>query len=550
MNIASSDLYPLIQDQRDFLSQWRQQQLQDTNAFTWFCKNLSLSVLHGTKGDIAHFWEQGWIRSDEQNVRMVNDKRFTDYSPESPRQNLFEIMDKDDKIRIINFHPFRVLTVQRIMETYDLKIAPTSVTAPGYAEFVLSRQREIRDKYESPSFRQSIDSFNGIADLFILLEPLWWPLITNVSMGRKMITLHQEDQSAKGEFEAYQTSVYELLTSIGFESLSQLHSSLCRGAHLQDPNDELYLLIRSSHWHKRKDIKGKIGLAMWTRHVAELLRLSVKQAFGQELPSEDVSFGQWHEGAREFLYGANNPLETVDSRRVLRQRLVPSWGLSSGPRVRLYVEGETELAFYKHLLGASVGPEIEIINVKGQLNSLWLTEHLENDIESHRFSVIVLDTDSKDFVKAVSQMAAKDLIVGEVRTSSPDFEIANFSPEQLLRALNLYEAESGFTFEDELSWDLFESAQSGKALTRIYSKLRKAPSFKGKNWGIALAQSILEIDSSESTETLDLCSNLLFAGQVDYVAQRFMFRVDPTTFETYRVQESPYPAVTLDEEFS
>ena len=118
------------------------------------------------------------------------------------------------------------------------------------------------------------------------------------------------------------------------------HESLRIKAAGLDNNDKLYLLLRLANWKQRESLKGRIALALWMRHIAEVIRRAFEEVHAERWPEEDDdSFGWWPSGLRMRLFGSERPLDdTLQSKPYLAW----AYGMFTGSSVRWYVEGDTE----------------------------------------------------------------------------------------------------------------------------------------------------------------------------------------------------------------
>jgi hypothetical protein len=99
--------------------------------------------------------------------------------------------------------------------------------------------------------------------------------------------------------------------------------------------------------------------------MAETIRRATEAALGRELCEEDeLGFGQWMDGARKAIYGTTRIL---DASKEVRRDFMTSMGLDHGPKVRCYVEGDTELAALVSAVGYGAGAEF--VNLRGQIRT-------------------------------------------------------------------------------------------------------------------------------------------------------------------------------------
>ena len=105
--------------------------------------------------------------------------------------------------------------------------------------------------------------------------------------------------------------------------------------------------------------------------------------------------------------------------------------LHYGLRLRFYVEGATEWAALQHFFQTIGANYIEVINLRGEVaqkggKGVAFRENLRSDVAMHVFSMVLIDGDRDDFVRAVKRAAKDDEICGCFFISQQDFEFANF----------------------------------------------------------------------------------------------------------------------------
>ena len=152
---------------------------------------------------------------------------------------------------------------------------------------------------------QHSPSWNETADLAILLEPLFWPAIVGL-MTRSAFT----DEVAFGRaMSDYRERVLGLVAGLDIEHWKAAHESLRIEGARADKNADLYfVLLRLSDWNRRKQLKGVVSLALWLRHIGEVLRRGFEEVHSVGWPEEDQAFGYWLPGGRrQFLRVRETP---------------------------------------------------------------------------------------------------------------------------------------------------------------------------------------------------------------------------------------------------
>lgn len=167
-------------------------------------------------------------------------------------------------------------------------------------------------------------------------------------------------------------------------------------------------------------------------------------------------------------------------------------------------------------------------------------EELENDRQSNVFSVVVLDADRDDYVRALKKAAAEERFFGVFCISSPDFEFANFSAEEVRDVWLRFVARDG----DEAPVKLADvaSPRDVRSSAEFINYLRQhdLPAFgKSEAWGEALMAHALTremLPDSHSREgeirpIVRVARNLTMARYAGYERSLAQFRVDQDTGE-------------------
>jgi hypothetical protein len=440
------------------------------------------------------------------------------------------------------FHPFRIYPLYTLIEACDLNISKVSAL---YPEGMLSLVAQVL-KNRIPSdaeFRQLAAKYNRIVDLAILLEPIYWPTISGWTTSSGLLTEDARD----ARLEEYKKKVRKLLLSLNPEEWKSIHERLRRQATNIDDNDDLYLLLRLSNWNRRENLKGKIALALWIRHIAEVLRLGFSDMCGEKWEEEDQAYGMWHPGGRKSFYGTERPIENAI---IARPYLAFLFGFFTGSVVRWYVEGETEYYAIAEVLPNAPIEGIELINLRGSIASekqnapLKLKDLLEEDLKLRRFSIISFDRDVPANVRTIRKMIEAEKIVGLVAAHQPDFEFQNFSLTELVEVIARTEIQAGGDPEVIRRFD-WSGIQSGKALDDRYINIlsRKYPNLKGERWGRALAAYAQEFPNlPDPPDTLRPFWNEIGAAlrskMASYDMQKETYRFSLQTFEAKKKTEA------------
>jgi hypothetical protein len=272
----TSDFRRYIADWAEHLEGLRQNPLLNPGRFVTFAKDRGIPLSGAITGNARTFFELGWLTSDG-----------TDY---------------DGKPL---FHPFRLYTFHKILEACALRMAPE---APLQPDSVLRlTEKMLVCLPSSEEIAKLARQWDSIVDLAILLEPIYWPDITDrVSIGLFGSIEKHETQLLK-----YRELPQRLLKDLDQSYWREQHESLRRDADLIDGNSELYLLLRVGAWDRRKELNGRLSGALWIRHLAEVIRKGFEEIHSEKWLEEDQAFGRWLPGAREREFGSQRPLDDI-----------------------------------------------------------------------------------------------------------------------------------------------------------------------------------------------------------------------------------------------
>jgi hypothetical protein len=439
------------------------------SALLSFARDCGLNIRGVVKGEPGEFHARGWLSADGRR-------------------------DKD-----LLFHPFRIYVLAQLLQG--------------------ARNR-------SP---EKVREVNGTADLAILLEPVYWPYLTDHGYG----TTDYEKR--------YRRRVLKLVRSRDAVSWARIHNSLRIEAAGMDPNHDLYVLLRLSLWERRRELRGRLSGALWIRHIAEVIRRGFEEAHCVQWPEEDQAFGHWRSDARIRVFGLERPFHNpLRSKPFIAYR----FGLFTGSALRWYVEGETEYYAIRHLLPEPEIFGVEIVNLRGEIacerrnSARKLEDALKEDMALRRFSVISFDRDSKANERAIRRQIEQDHIVGSINANDPDFEFENFSLEELVEIAAQMDERLGFDGRIVRTAD-WTGVHAGRAFADRYSAAsHRHCSPKGQDWGEELAEYAAKHPSDPRTGTdrafLRTLSAVCWAWNSNYAFQKGHFTFDTRTLEAKR----------------
>jgi len=243
---------------------------------------------------------------------------------------------------------------------------------------------------------------------------------------------------------------------------------------------------------ERKKLEGHISLAVLLLTMAECLRRILEFAFQKNYLEEDkCGFGGVYRDTKLLFHGSTRVL---DGDRVAANQFLRRFGLDYGIRINIYVEGTTEFEALNSEF--STNSSVLIINLRGQFKEkqgkgVSFRESLRNDIKSKIFSIILLDGDVSENYRVVRKAAELDEICGMFFISTPDFELQNFSIDEL--------TEIAFQFAEKkdlklsMLGKLRKETKKAKSATEFFTILKKQSEIfhsvsKGSEWGKALVK--------------------------------------------------------------
>lgn len=367
----------------------------------------------------------------------------------------------------------------------------------------------------------------------------------NTQREVKIVEISYEDSSVRECFYAIATfraiphlTVVDIPIGPGIQGLRQ---DLCQDAEIIDRNKMVHVLLRLMSNHERLKLRSSLGAAMVLLSMAEIIRRAAEDATGEQFPEEDIlGFGQWMDGARKSLYGSGRILDAPSE---VRRDFLSTMGLDYGVKVRCYLEGETELGAITSAVGDGGGAEF--VNLRGQViekkgKGLSFVGSLKNDIRSHVFSIVLLDGDSSDNVRALRKAAADDKFFGRFFVASPDFEFANFSIDELLDVALDHVADN--ETEVPSRSDILPQVQMAKSGKEFFKGLKSAGISnveKSEDWGEALMAYAVRrpelpeghAQAGKTRPVIEAARIVINTRRAGYVRSMERYEVDPDTGE-------------------
>jgi len=470
------------------LNALRQLSLLEEGRFLQFARERGVPVIGIGTGDPGEFHRRGWLTAD-------------------------------DKLRngCLRFHPFRILPLLKILDHCQLRVARSALITPDARRILDLCVTDLERRQDQ--LATLAEQYNRIADLAILLEPIYWPKIVSLS-----VAVHAEWSSR------YRQKVVRHIRLLDPAPWKAAHKQLRNDAAELDNNPELYLLLRVAPWREREAVRGGIGGALWIRHIAEVIRRAFEEAQVTQWEEEDQAHFLTNPNVRHRKFGSDRPLKDPT---LTKPYLAYHFGLHTGSVVRWYVEGDTEYGAVSALLERPARFGVEVVNLGGKLVSL--AQSLAEDLALRRFSLISFDTDERSNLKTMRAHAGRDRIVGAVAAHAPDFEFANFTIDELVEIAARFDDAQGFKGEHvrKASWEGIKKGRDFEARYRKVSERKR--DIKGEHWGKALAEYIREHPrrpDGKERPILQLLRAAMLSWNSNYDRHKQDFRIDPNTFQS------------------
>ena len=462
------DAQSLLANFSGSLRRLRENTLLSEIQFRSFCSKRSIAV-YGN--DVSLFKDKGLLRSDAS--------------------------DEYGSL----FHPFRFYVMHEILDSLRLPVTRSTLLTGD--RFVSLVQEHVDRLEQSTWLERRAEAANKVSELCELLEPIYWHKVTGlISRSNLFIIDSQEEQDYADAVKAY-------VQTLSPEQWESHHIRMCRNADQVDDNGSLYLMLRLSCWDQRRSLSGSISLGMWIRHMAEVIRLGFEDIHKIKWKEEDSPYRIWIGNGREKLYGSDRPLDTPDKTRA---KLAFLFKVNTGSIARWYVEGDTEYHAIKELIPNLPEYGVELYNMKGRIRSsrcdlpLKISELLDHDLASQRFSIFTMDGDVDSNINWLRNQVVERKICGQIYICKPDFETANFTVSELVAAACQMHEENGYSYNYLQEEDWGEICSGGEFARKYEIACKRTigtkRSLKGARWGRTLGRYIAKNPCKNGTDQL------------------------------------------------
>lgn len=521
-----------------------------------------IGIGHFSKDDVLGLWRIGLLRADfVESEESLRTKGLLLHEYESQYVDLRAIVTKqkgygssmskkskgktpaDEPLPNLSFHPMRVYVLHHVVRTLASKTNPCQylIYRPGLARVARFGLKGFDRWTSSPEFSNRFDYWNHLVEVAAACAVvLWLPPEGHEARARSFNWLP-----------SYVDMVRDYLMRSGLLMVRQWREDLAWAAHTSDENRTVHTLLRLMRQSERDRIKGPLGAAMKFLDMAESIRRASERLLDIELPEEDeIGPGQWMDGARKMLYGH---ARVFDAPRKDLRDFLGILGLDFGVKVRCYVEGETELGAFRYAVGAD--GLCSVVNLKGNVvqrggKGMAFAESLAEDARDRVISVVVIDSDREDVVRTLKKAASEKRIHGPFYLSSPDFELANFTIEELFRVAIATALELRFD-DDEVSKLLVKElpsvsrATSAKEFMHLLPVGIKSGVAKGETWGEALMKYAIahptfppnDSRAGNERELVNVAKVLIRAQDVGYLRSLNVEELDSETGKMVKRQD-------------
>lgn len=239
------------------------------------------------------------------------------------------------------------------------------------------------------------------------------------------------------------------------EQLKSWHTHFSIKATNIDPLKKWYPLVRHIPWSKRKELTGKALLAQYYYQIAEMIRYFLRDAAGEDLPSEI----RWGYSSRPDQYEIERYGKSINYReRDTLRFILNEYELNPQEKVRVFVEGDSEetalkiIAEFQGIDLEYAGIVIENVGGEGNIREEKLKGRLHDLQKKHVRYFFLLDphNNAKMALKKLEGVTLRQrglswLFRKEWKTIwEKDFERDNFSLRELGRGLTEQARKHGY----------------------------------------------------------------------------------------------------------
>lgn len=346
-----------------------------------------------------------------------------------------------------DYHPFQIWPISQLFRQLeiglDAGIGHYGLDPAGLMKFA---EQNLSFRLESavdfPKNKSCLEFNQQLLPLFLWLESYFLPVVRGPRPG--IVHLSSFDPYAWNSWRKDNDVQARLAEhSVTVERLTEWREKMLFNAGICDPAGDFYLLLRSMPFDQRAKFKGQLRLAYDFYELAEVIRLFLEQVSDKAVLKEWDPTGTPEAQWVERIYGSQPKFGSPSFLRPV----IRHFGLDPAYRVQWLVEGETEEAFvlqYAERLGADIQEFVSIRNFGGhgelsrKLNSVDAA--LKAASNEQCFVTLTFDDDIRGLRSRVEGLVGGGLVNMRFVLNEPDFELENFTFEQLVSVATTWAA--------------------------------------------------------------------------------------------------------------
>jgi hypothetical protein len=467
-------------------------------------------------------WRRGWLHADDAVVRHKGKLGKWGKQYETSKVRKFTNVPTNSTFSRsyhVSFSRFRLITLHYLVSYMNHMSSITNFTNKvSFMSYVDFHRKFVLNKFKSKNMIDMIWRVNELPEVLRVCCALVGENIQSINPSPVQWTDNPID-CPYGFHDDYLILWKEsklLFESLGLSWFEQWHKSLrIEAAKLMD-YEELYYLLRFTDWKRRESLESDLGLSMILREGAELIRRVVWVVFRQNLPDEDICYGEWAPDGREHTFGNQSPFEnpTLTSTRMLEY-----FQLRSSSKALLYVEGKTELGYFESGIKYFGIDHVDVVDMDGSIKKTTIEELIRIDKANRRYSFFVIDGDIASIVDDFVDRAKMNRLVGSIFVNHPDFELGFFDFSTAVNGIALLLKEQGIGVDAKDLDDLNDNGRLCKNWEQQIRRRYKVDGLKGELLGSKLFEyQVGEGLPVSAMEVFRQCSNSLDSN-FDYSAR-------------------------------
>lgn len=422
------------------------------------------------------------------------------------------------------WHPFQLLRAIMVMKHLEFNIVPfQGLYGPDPFKQLIDWRFRHRDPRETlvrlTTDERWSESF-AIVGMLLASEPLVIESLTG-----RIQTDALRSETFDGLFAWRQEVDHDCVlraNHCSVEMMRRWHAKLAIDAELGDPMGRWRELIAYVPRDKRLELRGAALRAEEGYYQAEVLRRYLEKYHGvTDLPDEDlVRLGSQVPDFKARFFGSRT---TTDGNRSVFRNVVRQYDLDPQPRVRWFVEGETEIGFIerwaalRHVSLDRAG--IELINLKGvgKLESSIVRAFLTLSQQEEIFVAMTVDGDGQttERRRVLEKMSDSGLLPGGYTIFDPDFETHNFTLEMLSAASALL-ADADPVPSSALVTTPGSKNAGHDIVRKAYWERYAVEIPKGRVWGRALADTLIGTPQADAAPIDEQFTRLIRGSRTNY----------------------------------